>query len=127
MVSIGSATTFDGVVISGEDVSIRVTVTSITPAVTPVPITTLFLSNEDGYSQISLTKVTPVSTPVPIESLFISGEDARAIVQEPVVQEPFNQTHPCTGPDFNGNGGIDWGDVIKLAYYYWGVIPDPCE
>jgi|GEM_PF-4661906 len=26
--------------------------------------------------------------------------------------------------DFNGNDVVDWGDVVKLAYYYWELIPE---
>jgi hypothetical protein len=26
--------------------------------------------------------------------------------------------------DFNNNGAIDWGDVVKLAYYYWDKIQE---
>jgi Periplasmic copper-binding protein (NosD). len=26
--------------------------------------------------------------------------------------------------DFNGSGSVDWGDVVQLAYYYWRLIPE---
>jgi hypothetical protein len=161
MAGIGNAATYDGIILTGEDVSTNVTITSVYPTITPAPINTLFLSGEDIYDQISLAELAPAATPapintlflsgedtydqiplaelaptatpVPIEILFISGEDAMITIHEPPLQEPFNGSelclYPCDaicGPDFNGNGYPDWGDVVKLAYYVWNLIESPC-
>ena len=116
-----SATMVDAIMISGEDTySVYVMNGEDIPTVI-APETDLFLSGEDVAWEDTLTGTSVPTTIVPQSVLFLSGED---VLWEETLIWGDGPSPPSCGPDFNGNGYVDWGDVVKLAYYYWGLIDD---
>ena len=124
-----SATTIDGILILGEDVITTSTLAGVNPVATHVPVTEIFLTSEDTLGFYGLEGVTVPMNPVQVDQIFLSGEDVLGFYQLAYNGFPFCpccHLCECCGPDFNGNGYVDWGDVVKLAYYYWGLIDKVC-
>jgi len=122
-----SATIIDGIFIQGEDVITTSPLGDVSPVATPVPVSGIFLASEDVVDHYCLTAVTVPMNSVPVHQIFLSGEDVLACFDLQYNGYPYCpccSLCPCCGPDFNGNGYVDWGDVVKLAYYYWGLIDE---